>query len=181
MDIAEKQVEDGAHVIDINADDGLLDGAAAMQKFVKIAVTEPEISKVPFMLDASKFDIVMAGQKWCQGKCIVNSISLKEGKETFVENATLLRKHGAAAVVMAFDKICQAATEEDKVCKRSYDILVDEVRFPPKDIIFDPNVLTIRTGMEEHADYGVDFMNATEKIRGVSLCKNQWWYIQSVI
>merc|ERR1719162_1204594 len=169
MDIAKKQVEDGAHVIDINVDDGLLDGLAAMQKFVKIAITDPEVSKAPFMLDASKFEIVMAGLKWCQGKPIVNSISLKVGEELFKEQATLLKKHGAAVVVMAFDEVGQAATEDDKVriCKRSYDILVDDVKFPPEDIIFDPNVLTIGTGMEEHANYGVDFMNAVEKIKEV--------------
>ena len=169
MDIAKKQVEDGAHVIDINVDDGMLDGLAAMQKFVKIAVTEPEIAKVPFMLDASKFEIVMAGLKWCQGKPIVNSISLKVGEELFKEHATLLRKHGAAVVVMAFDEEGQAATEDEKVriCKRSYDILVNEVRFPPEDIIFDPNVLTIGTGMEEHANYGVDFINATKTIKEI--------------
>jgi len=167
MDIAKQQVEDGAHVIDINVDDGMLDGLAAMQKFVKIAVTEPEIAKVPFMLDASKFEIVLAGLKWCQGKCIVNSISLKVGEELFIEQATLLRKHGAAVVVMAFDEEGQAATEEEKVriCKRSYDILVNRVHFPPEDIIFDPNVLTIGTGMEEHANYGVDFIRATKRIK----------------
>jgi len=167
MDIAKKQVEDGAHVIDINVDDGMLDGLAAMQKFVKIAVTEPEIAKVPFMLDASKFDIVMAGLKWCQGKPIVNSISLKVGEELFKEQANLLRKHGAAVVVMAFDEEGQAATESEKVriCKRSYDILVNEVGFPPEDIVFDPNVLTIGTGMEEHANYGVDFINAVKTIK----------------
>jgi 5-methyltetrahydrofolate--homocysteine methyltransferase len=167
MDIAKKQVEDGAHVIDINVDDGLLDGVAAMQKFVKIAVTEPEVAKVPFMLDASKFDIVVAGLKWCQGKPIVNSISLKVGEELFKEQATLLKKHGAAVVVMAFDEEGQAATESEKVriCKRSYDILVNEVKFPPEDIIFDPNVLTIGTGMEEHANYGIDFINATKTIK----------------
>mmetsp|Transcript_2486 Transcript_2486/g.3653 ORF Transcript_2486/g.3653 Transcript_2486/m.3653 type:complete len:1363 (+) Transcript_2486:159-4247(+) len=167
MDIAKKQVEDGAHVIDINVDDGLLDGLAAMQKFVKIAVTEPEVSKVPFMLDASKFDIVVAGMKWCQGKSIINSISLKVGEELFKEQATLIKKHGAAVVVMAFDEEGQAATEEEKVriCKRSYDILVNEVKFPPEDIIFDPNVLTIGTGMEEHNNYGVDFINATKRIK----------------
>eukprot|EP00538_Stauroneis_constricta_P012612 CAMPEP_0119547530 /NCGR_PEP_ID=MMETSP1352-20130426/1633_1 /TAXON_ID=265584 /ORGANISM="Stauroneis constricta, Strain CCMP1120" /LENGTH=1423 /DNA_ID=CAMNT_0007592477 /DNA_START=1 /DNA_END=4272 /DNA_ORIENTATION=+ len=167
MDIAKHQVEDGAHVIDINVDDGMLDGVAAMQKFVKIAITEPEVSKVPFMLDASKFEIVMAGLKWCQGKPIVNSISLKVGEEQFIEHATLLRKHGAAVVVMAFDEEGQAATEDEKVriCKRSYDILINKVRFPPEDIIFDPNVLTIGTGMEEHANYGVDFINATKTIK----------------
>ena len=167
MDIAKKQVEDGAHVIDINVDDGLLDGLAAMQKFVKIAVTEPDVAKVPFMLDASKFDIVMAGLKWCQGKPIVNSISLKVGEKLFKEQATLLKKHGAAVVVMAFDEDGQAATESEKVriCKRSYDMLVNEVRFAPEDIIFDPNVLTIGTGMEEHSNYGVDFINAVKTIK----------------
>ena len=167
MDIAKKQVADGAHVIDINVDDGMLDGLAAMQKFVKIAVTEPEIAKVPFMLDASKFDIVVAGLKWCQGKPIVNSISLKVGEEQFIEHATLLKKHGAAVVVMAFDEQGQAATESEKIriCKRSYDVLVNKVKFPPEDIIFDPNVLTIGTGMEEHANYGVDFINATAVIK----------------
>merc|ERR1711937_444158 len=143
MDIAKKQVEDGAHVIDINVDDGMLDG--------------------------SKFDIVMAGLKWCQGKPIVNSISLKVGEELFKKQATLLRKHGAAVVVMAFDEEGQAASESEKVriCKRSYDIMVNEVRFPPEDIIFDPNVLTIGTGMEEHADYGVGFINATKTIKEI--------------
>ena len=167
MDVAKKQVEDGAHVIDINVDDGMLDGVAAMQKFVKIAVTEPEVSKVPFMLDASNFKIVVAGLKWCQGKPIVNSISLKVGEALFKEHATLLKKHGAAAVVMAFDEQGQAATESDKIriCQRSYKILVEEVKFPPEDIIFDPNVLTIGTGMEEHANYGVDFISATKVIK----------------
>merc|ERR1712161_71706 len=167
MDIAKKQVEDGAHVIDINVDDGMLDGIAAMQKFVKIAITEPEVSKAPFMLDASKFEIVMAGLKWCQGKTIVNSISLKVGEEKYKEQALLLKKHGAAVVVMAFDEEGQAATAAEKVriCKRSYDILVNEVRFPPEDIIFDPNVLTIGTGMEEHANYGVDFISAVKTIK----------------
>merc|ERR1719491_1915121 len=167
MDIAKKQVEDGAHVIDINVDDGMLDGIAAMQKFVKIAITEPEVSKAPFMLDASKFEIVMAGLRWSSSYCIVNSISLKVGEEKYKEQALLLKKHGAAVVVMAFDEEGQAATESEKVriCKRSYDILVNEVRFPPEDIIFDPNVLTVGTGMEEHANYGVDFINAVKTIK----------------
>ena len=167
MDIAKKQVADGAHVLDINVDDGLLDDLAAMQKFVKIAVTEPDVCKVPFMLDASKFEIVLAGLKWCQGKPIINSISLKVGEKLFKEQATLLKKHGAAVVVMAFDENGQAATESEKVriCKRSYDILVNEVRFSPEDIVFDPNVLTIGTGMEEHANYGIDFINAVKTIK----------------
>ncbi|EJK76877.1 hypothetical protein THAOC_01331 [Thalassiosira oceanica] len=119
------------------------------------------------MLDASKFEIVMAGLKWCQGKPIINSISLKVGEELFIEQATLLKKHGAAVVVMAFDEEGQAATADEKVriCKRSYDVLVNKVKFPPEDIVFDPNVLTIGTGMEEHANYGVDFINATKIIK----------------
>merc|ERR1711871_764929 len=167
MDIAKKQVVDGAHVIDINVDDGMLDGLAAMQKFVKIAVTEPEVANAPFMLDPSKFDIVLAGLKWCQGKSIVNSISLKVGEELFIEHATILKKHGAAVVVMAFDEEGQAATESEKVriCKRSYDILVNKVKFPPEDIVFDPNILTIATGLAEHNNYGVDFINATKVIK----------------
>jgi 5-methyltetrahydrofolate--homocysteine methyltransferase len=168
MDIAKQQVEDGAHVIDVNVDDGMLDGLAAMQKFIKIAVTEPEVSKRPFMIDSSKFEIVEAGLKWSQGKPIVNSISLKVGEELFIEHATIIRKHGAAVVVMAFDEEGQAATEEEKVriCKRSYDILVGpKVRFPPEDIVFDPNILTIGTGMAEHSNYGIDFIKATKRIK----------------
>merc|ERR1719287_426230 len=167
MDIAKDQVEAGAHVVDINVDDGMLDGLAAMQKFIKMAVTEPDVSKVPFMIDSSKFDIVEAGLKWCQGKPIINSISLKPGKAEFIRHANIVKKHGAAVVVMAFDEQGQAATEEEKVriCKRSYDVLVNEVKFPPEDIIFDPNVLTIGTGMEEHANYGVDFIRATKRIK----------------
>jgi 5-methyltetrahydrofolate--homocysteine methyltransferase len=167
MDIAKKQVADGAQVVDINVDDGMLDGLAVMQKFVKIAITEPEVAKAPLMLDSSKFDVVLAGLKWCQGKPIVNSISLKVGEDLFREHATLLRKHGAAVVVMAFDEQGQAATAEDKIriCQRSYDILVNQVHFPPEDIIFDPNVLTIGTGMEEHANYAVDFIEATKVIK----------------
>merc|ERR1719428_1422122 len=168
MDIAKKQVEDGAHIIDINVDDGMLDGLAAMQKFIKIAVTEPDVAKRPFMIDSSKFDIVEAGLKWCQGKPIINSISLKVGEEKFIEHANIIRKHGAAVVIMAFDEQGQAATEADKVriCKRSYDILVGpKVNFPPEDIVFDPNILTIGTGMAEHNSYGVDFISATKKIK----------------
>uniref|UniRef100_K3WL46 Methionine synthase n=1 Tax=Globisporangium ultimum (strain ATCC 200006 / CBS 805.95 / DAOM BR144) TaxID=431595 RepID=K3WL46_GLOUD len=167
MDIARQQVEDGAMVIDVNVDDGMLDGVAAMERFLKIAVTEPDVSKVPFMVDSSKFHIVEAGLKCVQGKCIVNSISLKVGKELFCEHARIVKRHGAAVVVMAFDEDGQAATEAEKVriCKRSYDILVNEVGFPPEDIIFDPNILTVATGMEEHNNYGVDFINACKVIK----------------
>jgi 5-methyltetrahydrofolate--homocysteine methyltransferase len=167
MDVAKKQVEEGAMVIDINLDDGLLDAMSAIQKFCKIAVTEPEVSKVPFMIDSSKLDVVEAGLKWVQGKCIVNSISLKVGEELFKKHAAMVRDHGAAVVVMAFDEEGQAADEENKVriCKRSYDILVNEVGFPPEDIIFDPNILTIATGIEEHNNYAVDFINACRRIK----------------
>lgn len=167
MDVARQQVEDGAMVIDVNVDDGMLDGVAAMERFLKIAVTEPDVSKVPFMIDSSKFHIVEAGLKCVQGKCIVNSISLKVGKELFMQHARIVKRHGAAVVCMAFDEEGQAATEAEKVriCKRSYDILVNEVGFPPEDIIFDPNILTVATGMEEHNNYGVDFINATRIIK----------------
>ena len=169
MDIAKAQVEDGAMTIDINVDDGMLDGVSAMAKFCKIAVTEPDVSKVPFVIDSSKFEIVEEGIKWVQGKCIVNSISLKVGEDLFKRHARILRKHGAAAVVMAFDEEGQAATESEKVriCKRSYDILVNDVGFPPEDIIFDPNILTIATGIEEHNSYAVDFINATRTIKEI--------------
>jgi len=169
MDIAKKQVEDGAMVIDVNMDEGLLDGLAAMQKFLKIAMTEPEVSKVPIMVDSSKFEIIEAGLKWVQGKCIVNSISLKVGEAEFKRHAQIVKEHGAAVVVMAFDEEGQAADEENKVriCKRSYDILVNEVGFPPEDIIFDPNILTIATGIEEHSNYGVDFINACRRIKEI--------------
>ena len=169
MAVARKQVEDGAQVIDVNVDDGMIDGVAAMTRFLRIAVTEPEVAKVPFMIDSSKFNIIEAGLQCCQGKCIVNSISLKGGEAEFIRQASIVKKYGAAVVVMAFDEAGQAATEEDKVriCKRSYDILVDAVGFNPVDIIFDPNILTIATGIEEHNSYAVDFINATRRIKAL--------------
>ena len=168
MEVAAKQVAGGAHVVDINLDDGLLDGISAMKKFCKIAVTEPDVSKVPFMIDSSKFEIVEAGLQCVQGRCIVNSISLKVGEDKFIEHAKEVKRYGAAVVVMAFDEQGQAATEAEKVriCRRSYDLLVGpKVGFPPEDIIFDPNILTIATGMNEHNAYGVDFINATREIK----------------
>lgn len=157
MEVARKQVEDGAMILDVNVDDGMLDGVAAMQKFLRIAATEPEIAKVPVMIDSSKFHIVEEGLKNTQGKSIVNSISLKVGEEEFIRHANIVKQYGAAAVVMAFDEEGQAATAADKIriCKRSYDILTGpQVNFNPVDIIFDPNILTIATGMEEHNKYG---------------------------
>jgi len=165
--IALSQVQKGAAVLDINMDDGLIDGVPAMSKFVNMLVSDPEISKVPFMIDSSKFAIVEAGLKCCQGKAIVNSISLKEGEEEFRRNATIVKRHGAAVVVMAFDEEGQAASCEDKIriCQRSYRILVEEVGFDPQDIIFDPNILTVGTGLPEHNNYAVDFIRSTREIK----------------
>merc|ERR1719223_944398 len=167
--IALKQVEAGTHVIDINMDDGLIDGETAMSRFVNLLVSEPDASKVPFMIDSSKFHVVEAGLKCSQGKCIMNSISLKGGEEEFLKQATIVKRHGAAVVVMAFDEQGQAATEAEKVsmCQRAYKILVEKVGFNPQDIIFDPNILTIGTGMEEHNNYAVDFINATRTLKRV--------------
>ena len=165
--IALKQVENGAHVIDVNMDDGLIDGESAMIRFVNLMVSEPDVSKVPFMIDSSKFHVVEAGLKCSQGKCIMNSISLKGGEEEFLNQAKTVKRHGAAVVVMAFDEEGQAATEAEKVriCCRAYKLLVEKVGFNPQDIIFDPNILTIGTGMEEHNNYAVDFINATREIK----------------
>ncbi|CAD7704532.1 unnamed protein product [Ostreobium quekettii] len=162
-----KQVEQGADLLDVNVDDGLIDGVPAMTKFVNLLVSDPETCRVPFMIDSSKFFIVEAGLKCSQGKCIVNSISLKEGEEKFREQAKLVKRHGAAVVVMAFDEQGQAATYEDKVriCCRAYKMLVEEVGFDPQDVIFDPNILTVGTGLPEHNNYAVDFIRATREIK----------------
>ncbi|OIR09699.1 methionine synthase [mine drainage metagenome] len=167
LEVAKQQVETGAQVIDVNMDEAMLDGEAAMVKFLNLIASEPDISKVPLMIDSSKWSIIEAGLKCVQGKSIVNSISLKEGEENFIRHATLVRRYGAAAVVMAFDEQGQADTYERKtsICKRSYDILVDKVGFPPEDIIFDPNIFAIATGIEEHNNYAVDFIEATAWIR----------------
>ena len=167
--IALKQVQNGADVLDLNMDDGLIDGVNAMTKFVNLLVSDPEISRVPFMIDSSKFHIVEAGVKCSQGKCIVNSISLKEGETAFKKQASLIKRHGSAVVVMAFDEKGQAATYEEKVriCQRAYRILVEEVGFFAEDIIFDPNILTVGTGLPEHNNYAVDFIRATREIKRV--------------
>jgi 5-methyltetrahydrofolate--homocysteine methyltransferase len=165
--IARQQVENGANVIDICMDEGMIDGVAAMTRFLQLLGSEPEVAKVPFMVDSSKWEVIEAGLKCVQGKGIVNSISLKEGEEKFRANAAKVLKYGAAVVVMAFDEQGQAATFEDRIriCERAYRILVDEVGFPPQDIIFDPNILTVATGMEEHNNYALDFINATRWIK----------------
>ncbi|KAA1399462.1 methionine synthase [Aeromicrobium ginsengisoli] len=165
--VARQQVEAGAQVIDINMDEGMIDGVAAMDRFTKLVATEPDICRVPTMIDSSKWDVIEAGLKCVQGKSIVNSISMKEGEEKFVREARLCRKYGAAVVVMAFDEEGQADNLERRkqICQRAYDILVNEVGFPPEDIIFDPNVFAVATGIEEHANYGVDFIEATRWIK----------------
>jgi len=167
VSIARQQVENGANVLDICMDEGMIDGVTAMTRFLQLLGSEPEVAKVPFMIDSSKWEVIQAGLKCLQGKGIVNSISLKEGEEKFRKNAATVLKYGAAVVVMAFDEQGQAATYEDKirVCERAYRILVDQVQFPPEDIIFDPNILTVATGMEEHNNYAVDFINATRWIK----------------
>ena len=167
VSVARQQVENGANVIDICMDEGMIDGVAAMTRFLQLLASEPEVAKVPFMLDSSKWEVIQSGLKCLQGKGIVNSISLKEGEEKFRQNAATVLKYGAAVVVMAFDEKGQAATYEDKIriCERAYRILVDEVGFPPEDIIFDPNILTVATGMEEHNNYAVDYINATRWIK----------------
>jgi 5-methyltetrahydrofolate--homocysteine methyltransferase len=167
VSVARQQVENGANVLDICMDEGMIDGVAAMTRYLQLLGSEPEVAKVPFMVDSSKWEVIAAGLKCIQGKGIVNSISLKEGEDKFRQQARTVLKYGAAVVVMAFDEQGQAATYEDKtrICERAYRILVDEVGFPPEDIIFDPNILTVATGMEEHNNYAVDFINATRWIK----------------
>lgn len=165
--VARQQVENGAQVIDVNMDEGMIDGVAAMDRFLKLVSSEPDICRVPVMVDSSKFEVIEAGLRVLQGKPIVNSISLKEGEEPFVEHARLCRKYGAAVVVMAFDEDGQADNLErrQQICERAYRILVDQVGFPAEDIIFDPNVFAVATGIEEHANYGVDFIEACRWIK----------------
>ena len=167
VSIARQQVENGANIIDICMDEGMIDGVAAMTRFLQLLGSEPEVAKVPFMVDSSKWEVIEAGLKCLQGKGIVNSISLKEGEAKFRENAAKVLKYGAAVVVMAFDEQGQAATyaEKIRICERAYRILVDEVGLTPEDIIFDPNILTVATGMEEHNNYALDFINATRWIK----------------
>ncbi|BAS67936.1 methionine synthase [Bathymodiolus septemdierum thioautotrophic gill symbiont] len=166
LDVCRTQVEEGAQVVDINMDEGMLDGKAAMIRFMNLIASEPDISKVPIMVDSSKWEIIEAGLKCTQGKPIVNSISLKEGKKNFVKYAKLCKRYGAAIIVMAFDEDGQADTQERKIeiCTNAYHILVNEVNFPPEDIIFDPNIFAIATGIEAHNNYGVDFIEATREI-----------------
>ena len=167
LDVARQQVENGAQIIDINMDEGMLESKEAMVRFLRLIASEPDIAKVPIMLDSSKWEILEAGLKCIQGKGIVNSISLKEGEAKFIEQAKLVRRYGAAVIVMAFDEVGQADTKDRKVeiCTRAYKILTEQVGFPPEDIIFDPNIFAIATGIEEHNNYGVDFIEATREIK----------------
>ncbi|WP_410055482.1 methionine synthase [Phycicoccus sp. M110.8] len=167
LNVARQQVEAGAQVIDVNMDEGMIDGVAAMDRFLKLVASEPDISRVPLMIDSSKWEVIEAGLKCVQGKPIVNSISMKEGVEKFVEQARLCRKYGAAVVVMAFDEEGQADNLERRkvICRRAYDILTQEVGLPAEDIIFDPNIFAVATGIEEHAAYGTDFIEATRWIK----------------
>lgn len=167
LDVAREQVLNGAQIIDINMDEGMLDAEAAMVKFLNLIASEPDISRVPIMIDSSKWSVIEAGLKCIQGKGIINSISLKDGEAAFIEKATLAKRYGAAVVVMAFDETGQADTENRKVeiCTRSYNILVNQLDFPPEDIIFDPNIFAIATGIEEHNNYAMDFIHATRRIK----------------
>ncbi|MCP5415295.1 MAG: methionine synthase [Chromatiaceae bacterium] len=167
LDVCREQVENGAQIVDVNMDEGMLDGVAAMRRFLNLCAGEPDIARVPVMIDSSKWEIIEAGLQCVQGKSIVNSISMKEGEDSFRQHARLCRRYGAAVIVMAFDEAGQADTRARKVeiCTRAYRILVDEIGFPPEDIIFDPNIFAVATGIEEHNNYGVDFIEATREIK----------------
>ena len=165
--IARQQIESGANIIDINVDEALIEGEPTMVKFLSLIAAEPEISRVPVMIDSSKWTVIEAGLRCVQGKCIVNSISLKDGEAEFLRRARLVMRYGAAAVVMAFDEKGQASTRDEKVriCTRAYKLLTEGIGFPAEDIIFDPNILTVATGIEEHNAYAVDFFEATRIIK----------------
>ena len=165
--VARDQVEGGAQILDVNMDEGMLDGVEAMTIFLNLIASEPDIARIPIMIDSSKWEIIEAGLKVVQGKSVVNSISLKEGEEEFIRQAKLIKRYGAATIIMAFDENGQADNYERRIeiCKRSYDILVDIVGFPSQDIIFDPNIFPVATGMEEHRKNGIDFFRATKWIR----------------
>src|ERR1700749_2982778 len=167
LSVARQQVENGAQVLDVNMDDALLDGVQAMTTFLNLLQSEPDIAKIPIMIDSSKFEIIQAGLKCVQGKCIVNSISMKEGEEKFIQQAFICKAFGAAVIVMAFDEVGQADTKARKIeiCHRAYKILTEQVGFDPQDIIFDPNIFAVATGIEEHNNYAVDFIEATREIK----------------
>ena len=167
VEIARDQVEGGAQILDVNMDEGMIDGVKAMTKFLNLLAAEPDISRIPIMIDSSKWEIIEAGLKVVQGKCVVNSISLKEGEENFIRQAKIIRRYGAAVIVMAFDEDGQADTLDRRIeiCARSYKVLVEQLNFPPEDIIFDPNVFPVATGMEEHKLNALDFFKSAKWIR----------------
>jgi len=167
LSVARQQVENGAQILDVNMDDALLDGKLAMTTFLNLLQAEPDIAKIPVMIDSSKFEIIEAGLKCVQGKCIVNSISMKEGEEKFIEQAFICKSYGASVIVMAFDEQGQADTKQRKIdiCERAYKILTEQVDYDPQEIIFDPNIFAVATGIEEHNNYAVDFIEATRKIK----------------
>ena len=167
LSVARDQVEGGAQIIDINMDDAMLEGIEAMTTFLNLVQAEPDIAKIPIMIDSSKFEIIEAGLKCVQGKCIVNSISMKEGEAKFIEQAHICKSYGAAIIVMAFDEKGQADTKDRKVeiCHRAYKILTEQVGYTPQEIIFDPNIFAVATGIEEHSNYAVDFIEATKEIK----------------
>jgi len=167
LSVARQQVESGAQVLDVNMDDALLDGKQAMVTFLNLLQSEPDIARIPIMIDSSKFEIIEAGLKCVQGKCIVNSISLKEGEEKFLEQARICQRFGASVIIMAFDEKGQADSKDRKVeiCQRAYDLLTQKLHYAPQDIIFDPNIFAVATGLEEHNNYGVDFIEATRTIK----------------
>src|SRR5215510_5106212 len=167
LSVARQQVENGAQILDVNMDDALLDGVKAMTTFLNLLQSEPDIAKIPIMIDSSKFEIIEAGLKCVQGKCIVNSISMKEGEAKFIQQAIICQSYGASVIVMAFDEKGQADTKQRKVdiCHRAYKILTEQVGYDPQDIIFDPNIFAVATGLEEHNNYGVDFIEATREIK----------------
>ncbi|MDB9911188.1 dihydropteroate synthase, partial [Flavobacteriaceae bacterium] len=167
VEVARDQVDGGAQILDVNMDEGMIDGAKAMTTYLNLLAAEPDISRIPIMIDSSKWEIIVAGLKVVQGKSVVNSISLKEGEENFIKQANTIRRYGAAVIIMAFDEDGQADTLERRIeiCKRSYDVLVDVVGFPPEDIIFDPNIFPVATGMDEHKNNAVDFFKTAAWIR----------------
>lgn len=182
--VAREQVDSGAQIIDVNMDEAMIDSEAAMTRFMNLIAGEPDIAKVPIMIDSSKWSVIEAGLKCVQGKSIVNSISLKEGEESFLKQAKIVRRYGAAVVVMAFDERGQADTEDRKVeiCTRAYRLLVDKISFPPEDIVFDPNIFAVGTGIEEHANYAVDFINATPTDkRNPAPCSYFWRRFQRLV
>src|SRR6266404_1330352 len=166
LSVARQQVENGAQILDVNMDDALLEGVQAMATFLNLLQAEPDIAKIPVMIDSSKFEIIEAGLKCVQGKCIVNSISMKEGEAKFIQQAEICRMYGASAVIMAFDEKGQADTLQRRVdiCEKAYNILTSQVGFDPQDIIFDPNIFAVATGLEEHNNYAVDYIEATRII-----------------